>query len=147
MADKILRPITDVEIVEQMGENDTVLIEHGGEIKRTKGVVGGGSGKKYFIKSIWDEETGNNRYEWNGTPMSFEQLADMIRNCTLPDLYHIEIYEDEIVVVDPVCLMRFEAETDDYGDLIVPINYIGVIIEFWGSAVMLKSDGTFTTDF
>lgn len=44
MADKILRPITDVEIVEQMGENDTVLIEQGGEIKRAKGVAGGGSG-------------------------------------------------------------------------------------------------------
>ena len=42
MADKILRPITDVEIVEKMGENDTVLIEHDGEIKRAKGVAGGG---------------------------------------------------------------------------------------------------------
>ena len=38
MSDKTFRPITDLEIVEQMSENDTVLIERNGMLKRTKGV-------------------------------------------------------------------------------------------------------------
>ena len=38
MSDKTFRPITDLEIVEQMSDNDTVLIERNGMLKRTKGV-------------------------------------------------------------------------------------------------------------
>lgn len=61
MADKekLFRPITDVEIVAQMTENDTVLIEQGGEIKRTKGVVGSGGSSKpvafYVSNGLWKD--------------------------------------------------------------------------------------------
>ena len=45
---KNFRPITDGEIIEEMTENDTVLIERNGEVKRTKGVIGGGRSTAYI---------------------------------------------------------------------------------------------------
>ena len=73
MADKTFRPITDVEIVEQMTENDTVLIEQNGMIKRTKGVVGGGGGEKYAI-NVTMASDGTTTLSWD-TPVSYEDFA------------------------------------------------------------------------
>ena len=72
MADKILRPIVDVEIVEQMTENDTVLIEQNGAIKRTKGVVGG-CGERYIIETTAGAD-GTLVVSW-ATPVSYEEFA------------------------------------------------------------------------
>lgn len=82
MADKILRAITDVEIVEQMTENDTVLIEQGGEIKRTKGVVGGsGGGKKYTLLAEASDDGVNFSID-----VGFEELKEMIMAGEMPNI-------------------------------------------------------------
>lgn len=139
MADKILRPITDVEIVEQMGENDTVLIEHGGEIKRAKGVAGG---EKYIINAVYDEESESYSFEWNSTPLSYEQLSDMVKKCTPPDIYCVEIYEGDIVSVERSGMFHFEREFGDDGNPVVPTKWVGIMISFWNNSVMVKSDDT-----
>ena len=139
MADKILRPITDVEIVEQMTENDTVLIEQNGAIKRTKGVVGG---EKYIINAVWDEESGSYSFEWNSTPLSYEQLSDMVKKCTPPDIYCVEIYEGDIVRVECPGMLHFEREFGDDGNPVVPIKWAGIMISFWNNSVMVKPDDT-----
>ena len=88
MADKILRPITDVEIVEQMTENDTVLIEQNGEIKRTKGVVGGGTGgKKYTIRI--EQSDGNMNSSIN---VGYDELSDMIKAGDIPDIILLNLF-------------------------------------------------------
>ena len=87
MADKILRPITDVEIVEQMTENDTVLIEQNGAIKRTKGVVGGGGAKQYIIDLTLPQSDGEvPQAEWRTESIEFETLTNMIKNAGFPDI-------------------------------------------------------------
>ena len=99
MADKILRPITDVEIVEQMTENDTVLIERGGEIKRTKGVVGGGGGgEKYIIDKVYGDD-GTVNYSWH-TPVAFETVANMLNNSAMPDVSVVTLYEGEVAMIE-----------------------------------------------
>lgn len=87
MADKILRPIVDVEIVEQMTENDTVLIEQNGEIKRTKGVIGSGGAKQYIIDLTLPQSDGEvPRAEWRTESIEFETLTNMIKNAEFPDI-------------------------------------------------------------
>lgn len=78
MADKekLFRSITDVEIVEQMTENDTVLIEQNGMIKRTKGVVGGGGGEKYFIDVTMTSGSAPT-LSWD-TPVSYEDFTSKL---------------------------------------------------------------------
>lgn len=80
MADKILRPITDVEIVEQMTENDTVLIEHGGEIKRAKGVAGGSGGglDDIFIVHVEAAIDAENGTVMIATDKTFEETWEVV---------------------------------------------------------------------
>lgn len=93
MADKIIRPITDVEIVEQMTENDTVLIEQNGEIKRTKGVVGGG--EKYILNIAIDMEW-NMTFAWQSNPIEYETLKNRLSTYDMPDLICIVASEPDI---------------------------------------------------
>ena len=98
MGDKTFRPITDVEIVEQMTENDTVLIEQNGMIKRTKGVVGGGGsaggGEKYVIEVRMGAE--GMITAWN-KPVVFDEFVTLITEGNYPEIILSQV--DDVVGV------------------------------------------------
>lgn len=129
MADKILRPITDVEIVEQMTENDTVLIEQNGVIKRTKGVVGGGGGKKYTLLV----EAGDDGMNFS-IDVGFEELKEMIMAGEMPDIC---IAAKNNGIVASVSIVYF---------LSIPNESEIVLGSASGSDLIYFSDGTIEVD-
>lgn len=90
MSEKNFRPITDVEIVEQMTENDTILIEQNGMLKRTKGVVGGGN-KEYLVDVFFDPDSGDRSAEWV-TPLTYNELETFVNNGEFIDVT-LRMYE------------------------------------------------------
>lgn len=125
------RKITDVEVVEQMTENDTILIEQNGEIKRTKGVVGGG--EKYILNIAIDMDW-NMTFAWQSNPIEYETLKNMLSTYDMPDLICIVASEPNIQTgitkANYFAVMSEESETgesilvsvDDFSFLLRPDN-------------------------
>lgn len=79
MSDKTFRPITDLEIVEQMSDNDTVLIERNGMLKRTKGVS---QDAVKSVNGVTPDENGDVQIETSSAECVFPGVIIDIVNTT-----------------------------------------------------------------
>ena len=130
MADKILRPITDVEIVEQMTENDTVLIEQNGEIKRAKGVAGGGSGgsaggKAYIIRLDITAEG-----DKLSSGITYGDLLIADQSDSVPDVTYVrrDLDENGDVMFKEITKMIYICHNED--DSIALVGYNNLTVAF-----------------
>lgn len=134
MSDKTFRPITDVEIVEQMTANDTVLIERNGMIKRTKGVVGGG-GEKYIIDVYPGTE--DIAVSW-ATPVVYDDfLSKFTAGENVRVIQHLCFEGIGVVAIAEAII---EAVPSESLDAVVGINFLFAHDDF--VPITFNSDGT-----
>ena len=134
MADKTFRPITDVEVVEQMTENDTVLIERDGEAKRIQASKIAGEKNEPFHTIVAEMTEGVTTPPTFTIDITYDELRSKIESGEFPEIRMIIKIDGSVVGCEKV------------GAFIIEDN-ASIYMMTATSELLYKSDGTlaFTT--